>query len=179
MNEIQRLQQLAGIIVETNDEGSYGIAIDGKVVYKGFSKEEAYSWMETDGMGGEKIVRKHDGKWYPISGGDPVNENFDEAETGDEVEKTVIGHEDSESEAMRKDLYQMGKYCVELYKMMGSMPDADYPHWLQSKLVKAKDYISTVKHYIDNETNAPQDDYAEPAIVTPDAEDYSDPSGVS
>lgn len=101
---------------------------------------------------------------------------FKEEET---IQREPIGHVDNESEAMRKDLYQMGKYCVELHRMMGDLPDADYPHWLQSKLVKAKDYISSVKHYLDNELNAPKDDYGDPTVVTPDAEDYSDPSGVS
>jgi hypothetical protein len=101
--------------------------------------------------------------------------------TEDEVTKTAIGHTDDEREMIKKNLYQMGKYCVELYKMMDTIPDnADFPHWWQSKITKALDYISTTKHYLENELAVNTDDaeYSEP-VVTDDGADYSDPSGVS
>lgn len=101
---------------------------------------------------------------------------YEEGETGNEVTKTIAGHTDDEKDMIRKQLFQMGTYCVDLYKMLGSLPDnTDFPHWWQSKLVKAEDYISACKHYLENEIEAPNDD----VFVSPDAEDYSDPSGVS
>lgn len=117
MNEIERLQQLAGITPQLNEEG----------------------------------------------------------ETGDEVTKTVAGHTDDEKDMIMKQLYQMGTYCVELYKMMGSLPDnTDFPHWWQAKLVKASEYIGATKHYLENELAVPDD---EPQ-VSPELDD-NDPSGVS
>jgi hypothetical protein len=99
-----------------------------------------------------------------------------EDETGTEVSKTVVGHTDDERDMMKKELYQMGTYCVELYKMVDSLPDnADFPHWWQGKLVKAKEYISGIKHYLENELEAPDTEVS----VSPDVQDYSDPSGVS
>ena len=98
-----------------------------------------------------------------------------EAENGDEVTKTVAGHTDDEKDMMMKQLYQMGMYCVELYKMMGTLPDnTDFPHWWQSKIVKAADYVGAAKHYLENEIEAPGVEVS----VSPDLLD-NDPSGVS
>ena len=100
-----------------------------------------------------------------------------EAETGDEITKTVAGHPDDERDMIKKQLFQMGTYCVELYKMLDKLPDnVDFPHWWQSKLVKAGEYISNSKHYLENELNVPEDDNTE---VSTEIEDDRDPSGVS
>ena len=99
-----------------------------------------------------------------------------EAETGDEVEKTVAGHVDDEKDMIKKQLFQMGTYCVELYKMLDSLPDnTDFPHWWQAKLVKASEYIGATKHYLENELAVPDSEVA----VSPEIEDDNDPSGVS
>ena len=105
-----------------------------------------------------------------------INEDGEE-----ETAKTSIGHTDDERTAIKKQLFQMGKYCVELYKMLDSAPDnADFPHWWQAKIIKANDYIGSVKHYLENDINVPDADHQKDnVVVTPDAEDFSDPSGVS
>src|SRR5210317_648911 len=101
MNEIERLQQLAGIARQINEEG----------------------------------------------------------ETGDEVSKTIAGHTDDERDMIKKQLFQMGTYCVELFKMLEKLPDnTDFPHWWQAKLVKASDYISASKHYLENELAVPDEE---------------------
>ena len=92
-----------------------------------------------------------------------------------EVQKIAVGHVDDERDMLRKEIYQMGAYCVELFKMVSSLPDADFPHWWQSKIVKAGEFISTAKHYLENELEVPD----EPAMVSPDVEQDDDPSGVS
>ena len=99
-----------------------------------------------------------------------------EADTGDETEKTVVGHVDSERDMIRKQVFQMGTYSVELFKMLNSLPeDADMPHWWQSKVVKASEYLSAAKHYLENELTVPD----APTQVSPDITDDQDPSGVS
>lgn len=113
-----------------------------------------------------------------------VSENHEES--GKTITKTVVGHVDDETHNLRKVAYQTGKYCVELFKILESLPDnSDVPHWVQAKMVKAQDYISTCKHWLENEIAIP-DHGAEPIVepemdsmVSPDAEDYSDPSGLS
>lgn len=91
-----------------------------------------------------------------------------------DVEKVAIGHVDNEVDMIKKELYQMGKYSVELYKMLDELPDADFPHWWQSKLVKASEYLSSAKHYLENELNVPDE-----VSVSPEVTDDIDPSGVS
>jgi hypothetical protein len=98
----------------------------------------------------------------------------EEADTGDIVTKTVVGHVDDEPDMVRQELYKMGKYAVELYKMLGEVPNGDLPEWWTAKITKAADYLSTAKHYLEAELYAPKDAYA-----SRDIEVNEDPSGVS
>ena len=100
----------------------------------------------------------------------------DDDNTGDETVKSVVGHQDDEVDMIRKQLYQMGMECAEMFRMLGDLPDnADFPHWWQARIVKASEYITTSKHYL--KTEIAVDKEQEP----PTAEDEIglDPSGVS
>lgn len=96
-----------------------------------------------------------------------------EGETGDIVSKTVIGHHDHETDMMRKQLYQTAKYCIELFNMMEQYPEGDYPHWWQSKVIKAQEYISAAKHYMENELAMQRIDI--PAPEAPMEPDFAEP----
>lgn len=104
------------------------------------------------------------------------------AEGEGEEQKVAVGHVDNERDMIKKELYQMGKYSIELYKMLDSLPDSDFPHWWQGKVVKASEYLSSAKHYLENELAVPEDD---PMLNPQDSEILSpelrkdDPSGVS
>lgn len=100
----------------------------------------------------------------------------EEPNTGDEVVKTVVGHVDDEPDMLRQELFKIGKYAVELYKMLGEVPNGDLPQWWTAKIVKASDYISSAKHYLEAELYSPKDSAV---VVTTDATDDTDPSGVS
>ena len=50
-----------------------------------------------------------------------------EPDTGDTVTKTVVGHVDDEPDMIRQELYKMGKYCIDLYRMLGEVPNGDLP----------------------------------------------------
>ena len=79
-----------------------------------------------------------------------------ERDAGDsENVKLAVGHVDNERDMVRRNLYQMGTYCVELYKMLGELPDSDFPHWWQSKIIKASTYLSDAKHYLENSLEVP------------------------
>jgi hypothetical protein len=73
-----------------------------------------------------------------------------------------IGHQDDEPNMLKSDLYRIAKYASELYKMMDKYDDiqgeVDFPHWWQSKVTKAKDYIVAAKHYLDGEEKVAQID---------------------
>jgi hypothetical protein len=73
-----------------------------------------------------------------------------------------LGHEDDEPHMLEKDLYHIGKYAMELYQTMDDLEkrntEIDFPHWWQSKIIKAKEMISSAKHYLDFETKEPEID---------------------
>ncbi len=65
-----------------------------------------------------------------------------------------VGHQDNEPHMLKKDLYRIAKYATGLYKMVDKydgMGEVDFPHWWQSKIITAKDYLVKAKHYLDGE----------------------------
>lgn len=93
----------------------------------------------------------------------------------EEVTKDVVGHTDNEPDMIRKELFKLGKYSVELYKMLGDLPNADFPHWWQAKVVKAGQYLSDAKHYLESELNSPEPEALDQAEQE---QDDINPSGV-
>jgi len=74
-----------------------------------------------------------------------------------------VGHTDNEPHMLKKDLYRIGKYAMGLYKMMDDFDhrgEVDFPHWWQSKIIKAKDMMVSAKHYLDGELSVDQIDKA-------------------
>ena len=74
-----------------------------------------------------------------------------------------LGHEDNEPHMIKAELYRIGKYAMELYQMVDEfegMGEVDFPHWWQSKVIRAKDMLVSAKHYLDFETKEPQIDAA-------------------
>jgi len=72
-----------------------------------------------------------------------------------------LGHQDDEPHMLKSDLYDIGKYSMELYKMVKKFEgeqEVDFPHWWQAKIVKAKELISSAKHYLEFELKEPQID---------------------
>jgi hypothetical protein len=72
-----------------------------------------------------------------------------------------LGHEDNEPHMLKADLYRIGKYAMELYKMVDQFEgeqEVDFPHWWQAKIIEAKNMLVSAKHYLDFETKEPQID---------------------
>jgi len=72
-----------------------------------------------------------------------------------------VGHQDNEPHMLKKDLYRIAKYAAELYKMMDKYDqggEVDFPHWWQGKVIKARDYMVSAKHYLDGEEKVDQID---------------------
>lgn len=82
-----------------------------------------------------------------------------------------IDHQDNEPHMLKADLYRIGKYAMELYQMVDKFEyghgEVDFPHWWQSKIIKAKEMMVSAKHYLDFEIKEPQID----AMVNVDAEE--------
>ena len=73
-----------------------------------------------------------------------------------------LGHEDNEPHMLKADLYRIGKYAMELYKIVDQFDkmdgEVDFPHWWQAKIIKSKEMISSAKHYLDFELKEPEID---------------------
>ena len=70
-----------------------------------------------------------------------------------------LGHEDNEPHMLKADLYRIGKYAMELYKMVDQFEgdqEVDFPHWWQAKIIEAKNILVSAKHYLDFEIKEPQ-----------------------
>ena len=67
-------------------------------------------------------------------------------------EDTDLGHQDNEPGMLRADLSTIERYADELGEMMKDFDEMeteiDLPHWWQSKIIKAKDYLVSAKHYL-------------------------------
>jgi len=96
-----------------------------------------------------------------------------------------LGHEDNEPHMIKGELYQIGKYAMELYAIMEELEETggeyDLPGWWQSKITTAKNMISGAKHYLDFEIKEPAIDAAvdaatgeEPHMGEPIMEDKGD-----
>jgi hypothetical protein len=78
-----------------------------------------------------------------------------------QMEDLDLGHQDDEPHMLKSDLYDIGKYAMELYKMVGKFEgeqEVDLPHWWQAKIIKAKELIDSAKHYLEFELKEPQID---------------------
>jgi len=72
-----------------------------------------------------------------------------------------LGHTDDEPHMIKAELAQIGKYAMELYKMVDQFEgpqEVDFPGWWQSKITTAKNMISSAKHYLEFELKEPEID---------------------
>lgn len=80
-----------------------------------------------------------------------------------------LGHEDNEPHMIKSELYQIGKYAMDLYAIMEELEETggeyDLPGWWQSKITTAKTMISSAKHYLDFELKEPAIDAAVDALT--------------
>lgn len=63
------------------------------------------------------------------------------------IEKPKV--DDHEAKMARADLYKLAEYSIKLFKMIDENDELD--GWVQAKITKASDYISSVYHYLEYE----------------------------
>jgi hypothetical protein len=69
-------------------------------------------------------------------------------------EDTEIGETDDEVGMLLGDLMTLERSVMELKSILinlSSTGEVDFPHWWQSKIVKAKDYLIAANEYLQNE----------------------------
>lgn len=60
--------------------------------------------------------------------------------------------DDHEAEMARADLYKLAKYSVKLFRMIEEGEELE--GWVQAKITKASDYVSSVYHHLEYEKMA-------------------------
>jgi hypothetical protein len=60
--------------------------------------------------------------------------------------------DDHEAKMAKADLYKLAQYSAKLFKMIDENDELD--GWVQAKITKAADYISSVYHYLEYEKMA-------------------------
>jgi hypothetical protein len=88
---------------------------------------------------------------------------------GEVSEDIDLGHEDNEPHMIKGELYQIGKYAMDLYAALEELEEMggeyDFPAWWQSKITTAKNMMSGAKHYLDFELKEPAIDAAVDALT--------------
>jgi hypothetical protein len=72
-----------------------------------------------------------------------------------------LGHQDNEPHMIKAELAHIGKYAMELYKMIDQFEgeqEVDFPGWWQAKITTARNMISSAKHYLEFELEEPKID---------------------
>lgn len=65
-----------------------------------------------------------------------------------------MAERDHEVQMARSDLYKLAKYAIKLHDMLKGVSEAEgIEGWQQAKITKAADYISSVYHALDYDTN--------------------------
>lgn len=64
-------------------------------------------------------------------------------------DKHHMHHVDNEGKMAKRQLEQLAEYALELSAML--QEDTQLEGWVQSKITLAQDYISKVKHYLEDE----------------------------
>ncbi len=140
---------------------------DGKVTKADILKAKGVELDEANLYSGEEWSIEPEGRFWIVTyktmdgKKEKVFQSEDEAR---EFTKTLnedldLGHTDNEPHMLKADLYRIGKYAMELYKMVDQFEgeqEIDFPHWWQAKVIEAKNLLISAKHYLDFETKEPQ-----------------------
>ena len=87
-----------------------------------------------------------------------------EGHLGDMAYKAEMDHE---VQMARSDLYKIAKYAVELHDMLKQVSEQQgIEGWQQSKITKAADYLGSVYHSMDYDTNVEMNEDRFDAIKT-------------
>lgn len=67
-------------------------------------------------------------------------------------ESLDLSHDEDELGMIRSEIYTIAKNAAELFRMLSTLQSpVDFPHWWQSKIIKAKYSISAAKDYLEFE----------------------------
>jgi hypothetical protein len=137
------------------------IRLNGVDSYTDYSEDDFIADYE-EYIGGKMMGEDYDPDQAQLDDEDEIFMSYDdEGKPLGLGEDLDLGHTDNEPHMLKKDLYHIGKYAMDLYQMVDQFEgigEVDFPHWWQSKIIKAKEMMSSAKHYLDFETREPEID---------------------
>lgn len=84
---------------------------------------------------------------------------------GDAAHRAELDHE---VQMARADLYKLAKYSIKLHELLKNVSEAEgLEGWVQAKITKATDYISSVYHYMDYDEKFDQAETADNVEIVP------------
>ena len=123
------------------------------------SKRRAKSALMNPSNDGSKVYGlDKDGKRVELKSVDDLDKFMKFELDADLNEDIDLGHQDNEPGMIKAQLYHIGSYAMELYKMMDGLEDmgeVDFPSWWQSKITTAENMIAGAKHYLEFELKEP------------------------
>ena len=123
------------------------------------SKRRAKSALMNPSNDGSKVYGlDKDGKRVELKSVDDLDKFMKFELDADLNEDIDLGHQDNEPGMIKAQLYHIGSYAMELYKMMDDLEDMgeiDFPSWWQSKITTAENMIAGAKHYLEFELKEP------------------------
>ena len=123
------------------------------------SKRRAKSELMNPRNDGSKVYGlDKDGKRVELKSVDDLDKFMKFELDADLNEDIDLGHQDNEPGMIKAQLYHIGSYAMELYKMMDDLEDMgeiDFPSWWQSKITTAENMIAGAKHYLEFELKEP------------------------
>ena len=86
-------------------------------------------------------------------------------EKNDKLKEGVLDATDEDGWMAKEQLYKISQYATKLHQMIGDTDNLE--PWIQAKITKAADYMSSIKHYIEYEqiNPHPTDEPAEDASM--------------
>jgi len=156
--EVRRLNALQEDKIEIEDTTEFKIDLK-HLLDKHAVKEDYYPSLRAYNVidGDRNIVYKNLPRHTAIEKAGE-REDYKFTATDSLAEDLDIGHQDNEPEMLKAELYHIGSYAMELYKMMDALEgqgEVDFPAWWQSKITTAKTMISGAKHYLEFELKEP------------------------
>jgi hypothetical protein len=123
------------------------------------SKSRAKAELKKPGNDGSKVYGlDKDGKRVELKSVNDLDKFMKFELDADLNEDIDLGHQDNEPGMIKAQLYHIGSYAMELYKMMDGLEDmgeVDFPSWWQSKITTAENMIAGAKHYLEFELKEP------------------------
>jgi len=108
----------------------------------------------------------------PAKPGDP---NYPDKENWEKLtkEEKDPNEYDKEGDMAKGQLKTLVRNASDLMKMMGD--DDNLPEWVQSKITKAEDYISSVRDYLQSEKEKMNEEKKDPRLVRAGVESFNKP----